>query len=132
MSDQDSHHTRKRRSSRIVRGTLITSSGRECDVLIRNVSSHGLGVKAADLDLKIGDQVAVQLPNVGRMTGTVRWAENGAFGIETSEEIHADLLLFGGDENRIVPKAEVYSTPKSHAPLTDSRRPGFGRRPKLS
>lgn len=128
MSDQDSHHSRTRRSSRIVRGTLIAPSGRECDVLIRNVSSHGLGAKAANIDLNIGDQVTVQLPNIGRIIGIVRWAGNGAFGIETSEELHADLLLFSGAESGIIPKAEGYSVPRTFEPQTDPRRPGFGRR----
>lgn len=132
MSDQDSHHSRTKRSSRIVRGTLIAPSGRECDVLIRNVSSHGLGAKAANIDLSIGDQVTLQLPNIGRIIGIVRWAANGAFGIETSKELHEDLLLFSGVESRIMPKAEAYNVPRTFEPLTDTRRPGFGRRPKLS
>jgi len=127
-----SHQSRKRRSSRIIRGTLITPSGHECELLIRNVSSHGLGAKtAAQIDLKIGDDVIVQLPNVGRIAGTVRWIGNGSFGIETSKEIDADLLLFGGDERSLVPKTEAYNVPEAFQPTTDTRRPGFGKRRRI-
>lgn len=120
-----SQPSREQRLSRIIRAMLITPDGREHELLIRNVSSHGLGAKAADVVVRAGDQVVVQLPNVGRITGTVRWAKVGAFGLYTAEEINTDLLFFRGEDRPILAKSDAFRPPVSVA--TDPRRPGFGR-----
>lgn len=106
---------------------LVAPDGSEHDLLIRNVSRHGLGAKMAAVALRIGEQVTVRLPNIGTVIGTVRWTKPGAFGMETAEAIDLDLLFFRGDDRAIAVKAEGYRAPRSFEPTTDHRRPGFGR-----
>lgn len=106
---------------------LLTPDGREHELLIRNVSSHGFGAKIADVVVRAGDEVVVQLPNIGKVTGTVRWAKVGAFGMHTPEEINTDLLFFRGEDRPIMTKTEAFRPPPSAVASTDPRRPGFGR-----
>jgi hypothetical protein len=127
MGGQVSQPSREKRLSRIVRGALVTPDGREHELLIRNVSDHGFGAKTADVVVRAGDQVVVQLPNIGRITGTVRWAKVGAFGVHTAEAIDTDLLLFRGEERAIAPRPDEFRVPRSFEPNVDPRRPGFGR-----
>lgn len=127
MGDEGPQQERNNRSSRIIRAVLVAPDGSEHDLLIRNVSHHGLGAKIATILVRAGDRLVMRLPNIGEVTGTVRWTRGEALGIQTDEAIDIDLLFFRGEDRPIAVKADGYRTPRSFEPDTDPRRPGFGR-----
>lgn len=127
MGNDSPQQERSNRSSRIIRAVLVAPDGSEHDLLIRNVSHHGLGAKTTTILVRAGERLVMRLPNIGEVTGTVRWTRGEALGIQTDEAIDIDLLFFRGEDRAIAVKADGYRTPRSFEPDTDPRRPGFGR-----
>ena len=127
MGEDSPQQERSNRSSRIIRAVLVAPDGSEHDLLIRNVSHHGLGAKTTTILVQAGERLVMRLPNIGEVTGAVRWTRGEALGIQTDEAIDIDLLFFRGEDRPIAVKADGYRTPRSFEPDTDPRRPGFGR-----
>lgn len=118
---------RDHRSPRLLRGALESASGKRHDLLIKNISRHGLGAKFSGHEVKQGEHVVVDLPKIGRLTGTVQWVRGGGIGLKITEEIDPSLLLF--ENNTLAPpKPGPYRVADRFQPVTSTYRPGFRRK----
>lgn len=82
---------REKRGSRLLRGRVSSPSMREQTILIRNMSSTGLGGSVVDQALPIGAEVTVTLA-AAVLTGRVCWSKGKSFGIQLSQEIDLGRL----------------------------------------
>ena len=87
MPNDDSQYQlqREARERRMIRGQLRCERLGTIDVLIRNVSSHGLGATCRCLPPMPGEAVMVRMPDAQVISGTVRWVEDQSFGIVLDE-----------------------------------------------
>jgi hypothetical protein len=83
---------RSQRQRRLIRAQLTDSFGAICDAVIRNVSEKGIGVSGQGVPLLRGSTVTITIPQGMVMSGTVRWIENSAFGIELDSPIDLQTL----------------------------------------
>lgn len=80
---------REHRRARIVRATLVTDTGEERDVIIRNLSEFGLGGTCRSIAPVKGESVLVRLPGDVAVHGIVRWVKGQAFGVALDDKLAA-------------------------------------------
>ena len=91
-------------------GALYDSGTRqECS--IRKISSRGVTVRG-EIKKAAGDQIAVELGNGHRASGTIAWTERGEFGISFDEDVDLVALLnrqlvSQPAERRTMPRVEI-------------------------
>ena len=115
------------RSSRLMRGVMELPDEKSHDILIRNISSHGIGAKFSGEMLQVGTPVTVEITTLGEFSGTIRWHNEGRIGIELAEELDPAAVHFGSErlnaqENR------KYEVAIRFQPVTTTYRPGFGKK----
>jgi hypothetical protein len=96
-------------------------------VTVRNVSSHGVGLKA-NPPPPVGARVSVRLRDYGYVGGTVRWSEHGSFGVLLDTVIDLERFQFSSEAwSNVVPKADPNHVIDYFKPETSTWRPGFNR-----
>jgi hypothetical protein len=83
---------RDTRQPRIVSARLVLRSGEQQDIVVRNISSTGLGARTKGAAPARGEQVTVILPGNQVLTGTVRWFTRNAFGLELDAPLAPEAL----------------------------------------
>jgi hypothetical protein len=126
MTDEGQPAERSPRFARFAKGRIFTASA-TYDVVIRNVSRFGLGLKCREAQLAEGEDITVELPLVGRVQGTVQWVRNGNCGVRLQQEIDPQSLLFV-DNQEVRPKDDPFRVFDRFQPDKSTYRPGFNRR----
>ncbi len=83
---------REERKHRLLKARV--RSGRdEYDIVVKNVSSRGLGGISNDKIVVLGSSISVLLPSGQIVEGVVRWTDGRKFGLALTQEISADEEL---------------------------------------
>ena len=96
--DLEEHGEREHRSPRMLRCEIVDPLGRTHGCIIKNVSSRGIG-GSGTANLAPGQRVTVVIPDLATVTGCVRWAGGGKFGIMLDQEVVPELVRFVGEKN---------------------------------
>jgi hypothetical protein len=104
--DLEDNGEREHRSPRMLRCEVIDPVGRRHNCLVRNISRWGLGGSGTN-GLATGQRVTVVLPELATLTGAVRWAGGGKFGILLDQEVVPELVRFVGEKNSAAPNWQV-------------------------
>lgn len=121
--DENSAVEQKRadaRQRRLIKAHMIHRRHGKIDILIRDVSAHGLGGKC-DLDLIAGEAVTICLPAHDPVPGRIAWCAKRAFGVQLDDGIDPALV------RRPQSTSQPYQAPEGSQPAGDFKRPGFGR-----
>ncbi|TNE45620.1 MAG: PilZ domain-containing protein [Sphingomonadales bacterium] len=114
-----------KRSARLLRGSLRCADGKSFDIIIHNLSTHGIGARLSNQVPVKGPAVQVDIPTMGKFHGTIRWQANGRIGIRVTETLDPkDIHLGKGPLNA----KEKYIVASRFQPVTSTYRPGFGKR----
>lgn len=73
---------RARRRGQLTHFTLTDAEGRPIEVMVRDISAHGLSAAAAGNPPALNAVVRAQLEDGRELWGLVRWAEGNLFGVE--------------------------------------------------
>ncbi|MCW1383536.1 PilZ domain-containing protein [Novosphingobium sp. KCTC 2891] len=117
---------RERRTARIIRATLFTPGASERDVVIRNISSRGIGATCRSVAPVRGEQATLVLPGALTASGVVRWTNGQAFGIELDADL--DIAALEQTLQRKVAEVPVHGSWKIedrhrvHTPRVDPTR----------
>ena len=115
MSSVDTRNI-ERDSMFLMADLAIAGGGPATRVKVRNLSAGGMMVEGA-MRVQRGQQVAVELRNIGPVAGTIVWVRGGKFGVAFAEEIDPRLArtqVFGGEK-----EAPVYARAAVEAPRHD-------------
>ncbi|MCF8708264.1 PilZ domain-containing protein [Rhizorhapis sp. SPR117] len=115
--------TRELRTRRLLKAQIMSERLGSTSIVIRNISSGGLGAKCDDVLIK-GEEVAVLLANIGAIDATVMWVRDGAFGLQFHEKIDPENALAVSTERAVKP----YEVPSYFRPVITTYRPGFKRK----
>ena len=102
LEDGDDQDEREHRSPRMLRCEIVDPVGRRHSCLVKNISRWGLGGSGTTA-LIAGQRVTVVLPELATISGTVRWAGGGKFGILLDHEVVPELVRFVGEKNQAAP-----------------------------
>lgn len=80
------------RRGKLIKGHLIAAEGSVTEVMIRNLSAHGIGGYVRGRVPREGTQVQIAMDRIGTFTGTVRWCRGHAFGVECDTAIDVDAV----------------------------------------
>jgi len=83
---------RDARQPRIISARLVMRSSEQQDVVIRNISSTGLGARTKGPAPARGERVTVILPGDQILNGTVRWFARNSFGLELDTPLSPEAL----------------------------------------
>ena len=83
---------RDTRQPRIVSARLVLRGGEQQDIVIRNISSTGLGARTKGPAPARGERVTVILPGDQILNGTVRWFTRNSFGLELDTALSPQAL----------------------------------------
>lgn len=89
---QDAYAERGQRWRRLLRATMSNARLGHQEVLVRNVSARGLGATTRGIVPLVGEAVTVELPEIGKIAGVVRWNSATGFGLELATAIDPDQL----------------------------------------
>lgn len=117
-----------KRSARLLRGTLVSASGESHDLLIKNISLHGIGGRFSGTGVSEGEAVKLIIPNIGTFDATVRWLRKGGVGLHLVQEINPDTTLFH-NSRPVTETTTPYHVPDRFQPSLSTYRPGFRSRP---
>jgi len=73
---------RERRRKRCLHVTLTDREGTPIEVMVRNVSSHGLSAAAAGAPPACNEVVRATMDDGRELWGLVRWVKGNLFGVE--------------------------------------------------
>ena len=125
-ADGASSAPREARPARLVHASIRSDRVPETDVLIRNISRHGIGAKARLDQLQVGDTVFIRLGPINEVAGTVRWIRGDRFGVQLHNELNPDSFNFAGSDwtslNRPYERGHVYD---QFRPTQRAWRPGI-------
>ncbi len=79
-STTDPHRSAPRDSMFLAGKLTAAESRRSCDIRVRNLSAEGLMADCA-LPLKEGEEVMVDIKNIGEVPGSVAWCRGGRIGL---------------------------------------------------
>lgn len=125
--DKDFAFSQKRldeRRRRLLKAHMTHPRHGEIEILVRDVSKHGIGGKC-DYDLLAGEAVTITLPSRSPVTGRIAWRTGLAFGVRLDSSIDP-----GGVRTSSELAAPAYQVPEHFQPAGDFKRPGFGRKPR--
>lgn len=88
IESQGSHRAdRELRSARIIRATLTLDGREDRDVIVRNLSTYGVGATCRKPPPSKGELVTIHLPGGIEAKGDVRWAKGQAFGVALDQKL---------------------------------------------
>lgn len=89
--DQEDASSRAERDSVFLHATVVAAHGEGAGVFrIRNISSSGL-MAEGPIAFSTGDELDVELRNIGSIHGRVAWASGGRFGMRFDRAIDPKL-----------------------------------------
>jgi hypothetical protein len=117
---------REPRTSKLVSVDMASDRHARTRIVVRNISSHGLGARA-DIDLLPCERVTIYMPDGAEIGATVRWVRKNTFGLSLDERISADFVQAKNAANAAFqPRDEVLGFHRlHHAPVVG--RSGFHR-----
>lgn len=83
---------REDRTRRLVRAEMADERGVTQDVVIRNLSSRGVGVSAREFAPVRDERVTLTLPGNEVVSGVVRWVSELTFGVELERDLNLAAL----------------------------------------
>ncbi|MCH7627959.1 MULTISPECIES: PilZ domain-containing protein [Novosphingobium] len=115
--------TRAVRSARIIRAMLALPDGEQRDVIVRNLSTCGLGATCRSLAPMKGEHVTIHLPGEVAAHGVVRWVKGQAFGVALDQDLDI-AVIEGALQRRITTPStdsswEVEARHKVYTPRVD-------------
>jgi|TARA_R110000765_G_scaffold67829_2_gene131022 hypothetical protein len=111
------------RDSLFLKAELRFIDGDDCgEVRIRNLSAGGLMAEAPVLT-KRGDNVQIELRNIGRITGYVAWVAQGRFGIAFDHPIDPKLARKPVGQSKMELPKYLRQNAKKNVPLRHGQRP---------
>lgn len=118
------NESRRSRQSRLLRADITSRRLGRFTATVRNVSEQGIGGKGP-VELNLGERVQVDLPGLDPLVGTVRWAYEGQFGIETDKAVALDDLrsAHGG---KLPASNQSVQFEVIRPPVVQAKRPGLG------
>lgn len=123
VNEQDRGKNREERDSVFLHATVTATKGEGTGTFrVRNISSGGL-MAEGPFTFTAGDELDVELRNIGKVHGRVAWAAAGRFGMMFNRPIDPKLARkpVGGG-----------TTPETPAPNRPIVPPFSGRRPAFS
>ena len=78
---------RDERRGKLIKGRMIVTEGSVTEVMIRNLSLHGMGGYVRGHAPKEGAQVQIAIERIGTVNGTIRWRRAHTFGFQCDTEI---------------------------------------------
>ena len=114
------------RLARLLRGSVLMPSGQRHNLLIQNVSRHGIGGRFTGQRLAAGDAVTVEIANIGTFRGRVQWQSETRIGLCLDDELDVEDIRFRNGK-LIDGKGEGYQVPHRAMPVRSTWRPGFGK-----
>ena len=104
-------NSREPRVGKMILAQMHSARLPEHDVVIRNVSRHGLCIRSkADLPLA-GEKVTITLQAFGEYQGVIRWVHRTNFGVRLNGELDPTKFQFAGKSwdiaNRAVDQGHV-------------------------
>lgn len=109
------------RTRRMLSAPLRGSRFGERRVVVRDISATGLG-GTTDQWLRVGEQVAAVLPNLGEVGGTVVWTAGNRFGVNFDHAIDAERVT------RPAAYSQPFKVMDRFQPETSAKRPAIGLR----
>ncbi|TCM16893.1 PilZ domain-containing protein [Novosphingobium sp. PhB165] len=73
---------RERRRAHLAHFVLTDAAGRSIEIMIRDISSHGLSAAAVGEPPALNEAVRARLDDGREVWGLVRWTEGKLFGVE--------------------------------------------------
>tara|TARA_R110000824_G_scaffold25838_4_gene89522 strand:+ start:5772 stop:6182 length:411 start_codon:yes stop_codon:yes gene_type:complete len=125
MNSQAVGHPKREldRDSLFLKAELRFIDGDDCgEVRIRNLSAGGLMAEAPVL-AKRGDNVELELRNIGRVTGHVAWVAQGRFGVAFDHPIDPKLARQPVGQNKSELPSYLRQQAKKTLPLRHGQRP---------
>ncbi|KKW90002.1 hypothetical protein [Sphingobium chungbukense] len=125
MSDNDPDFLSKRlhdRQRRLLKARMRHPHYGEIDILIRDVSERGVGGRC-ELDLTVGDNVIIILPDCAPAEGRIAWRKGHAFGVQLDAPINPETVKNPAPTER--PVEPGYQVPAVFRPSVETKRPGF-------
>lgn len=116
-----------KRSARLLRGAIVATGGERLDLLIKNISHHGVGGRFSGSGLAVGESVQVELPGIGLFDASVRWIRKEAVGLHVEQLIDPETTLFRNN-HLINQPTHPYHVPDRFQPSQTAYRPGFRHR----
>ena len=96
------------------------------DIIIRNISAHGLGARSKGAIPHPNDAVRIEMEAYGSVEGVVRWVKGNLFGVELTSALNPELLNFSGKAWDVVNKpfdsGQVY---RQFKPEQSCKRPAL-------
>ncbi len=123
----DGRREREQRHARLIKGRISKPGSASFEVLVRNVSRSGMGIKSSSLQLAVGETVSIDLAIVGWVEGVVSWVHSDNAGVRLNQEIDPQALRFSSHEV-VDYKQEPFQVHDRFRPEISTWRPGFGRR----
>lgn len=130
MSDSTPDFLSKRlheRQRRLLKARMRHPRLGEIDILVRDVSEHGLGGRC-ESELTVGESVVIALPDCAPAVGQIAWRKGQAFGVKLDTPINPATVKSPAPSGR--PLEASYQAPAAFRPSGDMKRPGFRTRTK--
>lgn len=120
------HPLREQRVGKMFLARLHSVRLADQEIMIRNISEHGLGARCKGAVPEPGEEVRIEMEVYGNVEGVVRWAKGNLIGVALSTGINPNLLNFADKAwdvaNKPFDNSQVYTQFK---PERDFRRPGL-------
>ena len=114
---------RDKRDSHILTATMHSARHEEQPILVRNISSRGLGARARGIVPAEGEEVRLKLD--GRsLVGRVRWVRGDRFGIHLRDLFDADIQPITHPWSRPAQSAPSFQVADRFKPAEKAWRPG--------
>ena len=112
---------REGRRCKLVGATLGLPDGTTSEIMIRNISTEGLGAFTRGNVPEVGSGVSVTIAAIGTFSGTIRWRDGQAFGIELDASLAADEIAAAAGKKVVQESSPVWDTSRLHR--VDQPRP---------
>ena len=98
----------------------------DAEILVRNISEHGLGARCKGAIPEEGEEVRIEMETYGKIEGVVRWVKGNLIGVALSGTLNPNMLNFADKAwdvaNKPFDNSQVYGQFK---PSQDFKRPGL-------
>ena len=111
--EADGFQSEREPRQRLMRRAVTAIDGTTVEIRLRNISAMGALVECVR-PVAPGTALAIDIVGVGPVTGTVRWAQNGRFGVQFEESFDlARLAIKKQGPNEVTMMRPWYVTQKA-------------------
>lgn len=125
-TEEKGQNSREQRVGKMVLAHMRSARLPEHDVVVRNISSHGLCIRSKAELPELGEQVSIRFDALGEVHGVIRWVHGTNFGVQLDEELDPSRFQFADKSwefaNREFEANHVYTQFK---PEVKTWRPGL-------